>query len=228
MQRRPGLLLLLQALLPLAAGYAQGDIKHFLVLFMENRAFDHIFGCSADELPGIDGVTPGMGNWVDPANKSKGFVPVGCGAAQYVCTQNPDHSFVGTTKEIWGAGITDGARAPYPNATMSGYANYSLSSMRAFNASQLPIKIALAKEFGFFNNLYASIPGPSQPNHMFAQSATACGARPRLGCYTMSAVAGCRSFLRRRPTTRYSRMATKLPSTTTGASSRAACRATST
>jgi len=53
-------------MLPLAAAYQLGDIKHFLVLFFENRAFDHIFGCSADELPGIDGVTPDMGNWLDP------------------------------------------------------------------------------------------------------------------------------------------------------------------
>ena len=119
-------------------------------------------------------------------------------------------------------------QAPYPPVTMSGFANRSVASMRAFNASQLPVKIALAKEFGLFNNLsphpepepdpepeharnslassqhyigcpppsqpapsvacthapwrvrvitrrYAALPGPSQPNHMFAQSATSCG-----------------------------------------------------
>ena len=146
----------------LASTYQLGDIKHFLVLFYENRAFDHIFGCSADELPGIDGVTPGMGNWIDPNDHSKGFVKVGCGEAEYVCSHDEDHSFGGTTKEIWGPNAPTGAAMPYPPVTMSGYANHSLTSMRAFNASQLPIKITLAKEFGLFNNLYASLPGPSQ------------------------------------------------------------------
>ena len=110
----------LLATTPLA--YQIGDIKHFLVIFYENRAFDHIFGCSADELPGIDGVTPDMGNWLDPNDHSKGFVKVGCGEATYVCSHDEDHSFTGTTKEIWGPAATpaQAAHAPYPNVTMSG------------------------------------------------------------------------------------------------------------
>jgi phospholipase C len=62
---------------------------------------------------------------------------------------------------------------------MGGFANHSAkhgyNAMWAFNSSQLPVKIALAKEFALFNNFYAAIPGPSQPNHMFAQSGTSCG-----------------------------------------------------
>lgn len=200
-----------------AAAYDLGDVEHFLVLFYENRAFDHIFGCAKDELPGIDGLPEGAGNWLDPNDHSKGFVPVECGSAQYVCQHDEDHSFPSTTTVIFGPGKTDGAQAPYPNVTMGGYANRSHGgAMTAFAPEQLPIKIALAKEFGVFNNFYASIPGPrcvreatactrnlprccccrelpmltqpprrrpalavrprSQPNHMFAQSATSCGA----------------------------------------------------
>lgn len=36
-----------------------GAIAHVVVLFMENRPFDHIFGCSG--IPGIDGV--GDASW---------------------------------------------------------------------------------------------------------------------------------------------------------------------
>ena len=146
------------------------------VIFFENRSFDHIFGCATKELPGIDGITPGMGNWRDPNDHSKGFVEVGCGKAEYVCSHDEDHSFPGYKKMIFGPDSNVGAKAPYPNQTMSGYANHSEPSMEAFAPEQLPIKLALAKEFGIFNNFYASIPGPSQPNHMFAQSATSCGA----------------------------------------------------
>jgi phospholipase C len=157
-------------------GFSLGDIKHFLVIFFENRSFDHIFGCATKELPGIDGVTAGMGNWRDPNDHSKGFVNVGCGKAEYVCSHDEDHSFPGYKKMIFGADETVGAQAPYPNATMSGFANHSEPSMEAFAPEQLPVKIALAKEFGVFNNFYAALPGPSQPNHMFAQSGTSCGA----------------------------------------------------
>ena len=47
---------------------AQGKVDHLVVLFVENRGFDHIFGCAGDELPGIDGIKDGMGNWIDPSN----------------------------------------------------------------------------------------------------------------------------------------------------------------
>ena len=35
----------------------QEKIDHFVILFMENRAFDHLFGCH--DKPGIDGVAGG-------------------------------------------------------------------------------------------------------------------------------------------------------------------------
>jgi len=168
--------LLLAVVLPvLAHSYSVGEIKHFLVLFFENRAFDHIFGCAADAL-GVDGIKPGMGNWADPRDHSKGFVNVTCGEAQYVCAHDEDHSFTGTTVQVFGPGVTTGAKAPYPPATMGGFAYKSRDAMKAFAPEQLPVKIALAKEFAVLNNLYAALPGPSQPNHMFAQSATSCGA----------------------------------------------------
>ena len=169
MRRLSALLLLTQA-----SAYNVGDVEHFLVLFMEDRSFDNLFGCSG--LPGVDGIEAGMGNWIDPSDHSKGFVNVTCGTAQYVSQRDEDHSFNSSTFQIFGANATSGATAPYPKATMSGFANLSHGgAMRAFAPHQLPVKMALAKEFGLFNNLYASVPGPSQPNHMFAQSATACG-----------------------------------------------------
>ena len=104
----------LSALLLIASAscFRVGDIEHFLVLFMENRAFDHIFGCAKDLLPGIDAIPPDAGNWKDPNDHSKGFVKVECGAARYVCHRDEDHSFTSTTIKIFGPGKTDGAKAP--------------------------------------------------------------------------------------------------------------------
>ena len=81
-----------------------------------------VAGCA---LTLIGGVTPDMGNWRDPNDHSKGFVNVGCGKAEYVCSHDEDHSFPGYKKMIFGPDNTVGAKAPYPNATMDGYANHS-------------------------------------------------------------------------------------------------------
>ena len=58
----------LASLTQLVSAQAQAKVDHLVVLFVENRGFDHIFGCAGEELPGIDGITDGMGNWVDPSN----------------------------------------------------------------------------------------------------------------------------------------------------------------
>ena len=47
--------------------------------------------------------------------------------------------------------------------------------IRMFNASQLPVKRAISQHFAVFNKMFTSVPGPSWPNHQFAQSATSCG-----------------------------------------------------
>ena len=47
---------------------------------------------------------------------------------------------------------------------------------KLFAASQLPVKHSIAQNFGVFNKMFTSVHGPSWPNHMFAQSATSCGA----------------------------------------------------
>ena len=62
----------------------QSKIEHFVVLFMENRAFDHMLGCM--DIPGIDGI-PAAGRQipVDPNDKTAGFVNVSCGTADYIC-----------------------------------------------------------------------------------------------------------------------------------------------
>ena len=45
-----------------AAQIPEGQIKHVVVVMLENRAFDHVFGYAQKELPGINGLT---GNVVD-------------------------------------------------------------------------------------------------------------------------------------------------------------------
>ena len=67
----------------------QSKVEHFVVLYMENRPFDHILGCMVGEgeLPGADGINGTMKLWKD-ANHTD-YVNVTCGTAPYVLYLKP-------------------------------------------------------------------------------------------------------------------------------------------
>ena len=59
------------------ADFPRDKIEHMVVLFVENRASDHIWGCMLGDKPGFDGI---------PSNSSAAKDPVtGCGTATLVC-----------------------------------------------------------------------------------------------------------------------------------------------
>jgi len=126
----------------------QSKIEHMVVLFVENRAADHIFGCMLGDRPDFDGIPtrPDGGHWkLFPAEPGTGSGPaakqvnVSCGTADQVCHGAPNES------------------------------------TRMFSAAQLPVKHAISESFAVFNKMFTSVPGPSWPNHLFSQSATSCG-----------------------------------------------------
>ena len=156
---------------------AAGDprIEHFVVLFMENRPFDHYFGCM--DLPGADSAATMTRNRslpVNPNAPSKGpFVNVTCGTATYICSGGNGYT-------TWDGKFGPGAKTShYPYSDQSD--KYSVkngakdSAVQMFAPSQLPVKRAVAKNFGVFNKIFSSVPAASTPNHLFAQSATSCG-----------------------------------------------------
>eukprot|EP01052_Picozoa_sp_SAG31_P036594 SAG31_NODE_4595_length_3106_cov_4.715996_2_plen_440_part_00 len=165
----------------------QDKIDHMVVLFMENRAFDHVLGCLVGDKPGADGVPPG-GLIIpkDPMNASccaapvcanqsnpgcvaccgGGYTNATCGKAQLVCTSGGGFSIFG--------GHVDGELSTWPYGNMgSGYG--VPSSVSSFDHTQLPVKKAAVDEFSVMNRYFVSVPSASTPNHLFAQSATSCG-----------------------------------------------------
>lgn len=70
----------------------QDKIDHFVVLLMENRGADHIFGCFG--LEGFDGVpTAGEPLLRDGSDAGRGVgATVRCGTAEYVCDKSPGFS----------------------------------------------------------------------------------------------------------------------------------------
>ena len=69
------------------------------------------------------------------------------------------------------------SRRGFPPVRARGLLACALASDRARCGSrvQIPIKSAIAQNFGVFNKLYTAVPSASSPNHLFTQSATSCG-----------------------------------------------------
>ena len=139
---------------------------------MENHAADNFFGCM--DLPGFDGIR-GHRIPADPADPSKGFINITCGAAPYVCTQGPSYATFN------GKFAKDGNPHKYPYSQQSD--SYSAwwgaaengTAVTMFAPEQVPVKAAIARNFGVFNKLFTAVPSASSPNHLFTQSATSCG-----------------------------------------------------
>ena len=91
--------LLREARLPARPPAPQSKIEHMVVLFVENRAADHIFGCMLGDRPDFDGIPtrPDGGHWkLFPAEAGSGDKPsskmvnVSCGTAYQVCRGEPN------------------------------------------------------------------------------------------------------------------------------------------
>jgi hypothetical protein len=104
-------------------------------------------------------------------------VNVTCGDGEYVCSGGPSYS-------VWTPGFGVGKDVnpnlyPYSPQSDSNAAADGVGpggfAVKMFSPEQIPIKAAIAKEFGVFNKFYSAVPAASTPNHLFTQSATSCG-----------------------------------------------------
>lgn len=161
----------------------QQKIEHFVVLYQENRGFDHTLGCmnlkDSAGGPPADGIPP-EGHYIPtlpgvPVNKSNPltYVKAECGTAPYVCKS-------GMGYDAFNAKFGPlGQSHKYPYSEQSDKYSFARgahgSTMVFFNQSQLPIKHAISQHFGVFNKLYTAVPTSSTPNHHFTQSGTSCG-----------------------------------------------------
>jgi phospholipase C len=162
----------------LALVLAEPRIKHFVVIYFENRAFDHFFGHQSS-IPGIDRLKGNESNPKNLSDPSAGHITVFDGAP-YIATSHPQHGYLPYQEKF-------DIQGPYPHGTprMDGFvateAKYSQNAtkvdfvMQGFSDGDLPISATLAKEFAVFDHWYAAFPGPSWPNHMMSISATSNG-----------------------------------------------------
>ena len=154
------------------------DILHVVVLMLENRSFDCVFGKLQTKLPGIDGLSGNKSNdwngakvgvWNDPALTS---------VSATIPDPDPGELYTDMQMQLNGP---DGA------TQMGGFvANYMRqkpadkpfdpkSVMHYFTPDQVPVLTQLACSFGVSDRWFASAPNQTWPNRFFAHTCTAAG-----------------------------------------------------
>lgn len=153
------------------------QLKHIVVLMMENRSFDHMLGSLKAVNPAIDGVTPNLSN---PDTNGNPVPAQPLAQFQAQLQPDPDHHFPAVDLQIFG-GSTDPNRVANMQGFVKSYFNqqrdvgHSQKIMYYFAQNQLPVLTTLALEFAVFNRWFASIPGPTICNRAFAHYGTSFG-----------------------------------------------------
>lgn len=164
----------------------QDKIKHIVVLMMENRSFDHLFGFRA----GVNGLKGDEYNLLAPGQAESLTNPrftVGTGAPYAITVgEGPGHSVNATDVQLFGSKDTsgpvqnDGFIASYKVELgvdhVKSPSNADLSTvMKCFSPAQLPVINALADAFAICDCWHAEVPGPTQPNRLYLHAATSDG-----------------------------------------------------
>jgi phospholipase C len=146
---------------------------------LENRSFDHLVGSLNTADYAIDGLT---GN---ESNRDNAGEPVPAnGDARYSGDFDPDpgHDFDDVTIQLYGVPNPAPGQTPDMSGFVKSYAKRcggnipnSHRIMRCFDSAKLPAITTLAKNFAICNRWFASIPGPTLPNRLFAHCGTSGG-----------------------------------------------------
>jgi phospholipase C len=134
---------------------ASSQIKHVVLVMMENRSFDHIFGW----LPNANGIQAGL-SYVNQTGQTEATYPsapdfTGC------AYPDPDHSY-------------DGGRTEYDSGKMDGFLQPSSNGKNAIGyyvEQDLPFRAAFARNYTTCDAYFPSIMAPTYPNRIFQYAA---------------------------------------------------------
>jgi phospholipase C len=165
-------------------------IEHLVVLMLENRSFDHLFGYR----PGVNGLKGDEVNLLDPTQPESERNPsfsVDNGAPFAITVgQGPGHSLDATNTQLFNdkTGPTGGQRPTMNGFVRSFNTEITVADrvknptpadirvvMQCFPPGRLPSINMLADNFLVCDNWHADVPGPTQANRLFVHAATASG-----------------------------------------------------
>ncbi len=166
-------------------------ISCVVVLMLENRSLDHLFG----KWPGVAGLADGpfanRPNPAAPASATNKAIAAGQPALFSVAQgQGPGHSLDATNVQLFAAkSVAAGAVVKAPNdrgfvqsykseLAVDGFGGPGVDLspvMQTFSAAQLPGLSALARNFVLCDHWYSEVPGPTMPNRLYMHAATSAG-----------------------------------------------------
>jgi len=148
------------------------QLKHIVVLMMENRSFDHMLGYS--NIPGIDGLS---GKETNPDTTGEPAPVKPLAGYQGQLQPDPGHHFEDVKLQIFG----DEPGGPTMQGFVKAYyqkeknVEHSREIMYCFPPDKVPVVKTLAENFLLFNRWFSSLPGPTIPNRAFAHFGTSFG-----------------------------------------------------
>jgi len=165
-------------------------ISRFVVLMLENRSFDHLFGYLKSVNSKVAGLTGKEFNRKDPNSSVDPPIHVSR-ASSFVMRFDPGHEYYDVQVQLYGPtkntapDLPPIANLPTEPAPMLGFVSSAAEAvdyagdenliMECFQPDQLPVLSTLANEFALFNFWYSSVPGPTWPNRFFIHAATSRG-----------------------------------------------------
>jgi phospholipase C len=164
------------------------NIRHFVVLMMENRSFDHIFGYRS----GVNGLKGNETNFLDPSNpesdKNPAFVVSNAAPYAVQVGQGPGHSVAQTNEQLFNSETPTSGQKAANNGFVRAYSGELFADkvpnatndqlavvMESFAPARLPSLNMLADNFCVCDQWYSEVPGPTQPNRLYLHAATPAG-----------------------------------------------------
>jgi phospholipase C len=166
-----------------------GKIDHFIVLMLENRSFDHMFGFRG----GINGLLGNEFNLLDPSRSAGTANPafVVNSEAMYavLAGMGPGHSIHATNYQLCNdkagpgsslAATNNGFVRSYNDELHVDHVSHPSPDMievvmQSFSPDKVPSINALADAFCLCDNWFAEVPGPTQPNRLYMHAGTSTG-----------------------------------------------------
>src|SRR5215470_865933 len=174
----------------------QSRIKHFVVLMLENRSFDHLFGffqpTAGQTIENLRGPNAASSNLLDPAQptsaKNPKFTVSQPAPFAVHDKEGPPHSFQAVCVQLCNDQSGPSSKNPVKNnGFVRSYKDDLLRRthqvnrdqiaevMASFAPSQLPAINQLASEFCLCDHWFCEVPGPTMPNRMYMHAATSEG-----------------------------------------------------
>lgn len=154
------------------------QIKHLIVLMMENRSFDHMLGfLKSDQYPinGVRGTESNRDSSGEPVRVSQGA------RDSADLATDPSHDFEDVIEQMYGVRTPQAGQQPDMSGFVVNYERFThdrtraANIMKCFDSAGVSVLSELAKQYAVCDRWFSSIPGPTLPNRCYVHCGTSRG-----------------------------------------------------